>query len=89
MLEFATALAEADQLVLLDIYPARELPIEGVSSAALLALIKHENKRLVKKEELVETLKSMDLSLLAMLGAGDIDTLVEPVKEMFVERKYV
>lgn len=89
MLEFATALAEADQLVLLDIYPARELPIEGVSSAALLALIKHENKRLVKKEELVETLRSMDLSLLAMLGAGDIDTLVEPVKEMFVERKYV
>jgi UDP-N-acetylmuramate--alanine ligase len=78
---FAASLSMLDEVILLDIYPARELPIEGVSSAALLEKISHPAKRLVTKSELVDVLATLQLEVLLTLGAGDIDALVEPIHE--------
>lgn len=83
---FAASLSKADEIILLDIYPARELPIEGVSSQALLDKIENHNKKLVPKEELVEELKSKGVDVLMTLGAGDIDRLVSPIKQMLEEK---
>ena len=88
--EFAQALSKADSVVLLDIYPARELPIEGVTSQIIFDKITTEDKVLIKKEELVDLLTSrMDggkLDLLATFGAGNIDRYVESVAKMIRER---
>jgi len=77
---FAKALSLVDHLFLLDIYPARELPIEGVSSAMLLQNITSEHKELVSKEGLVQAVTALKPSLFLTLGAGDIDALVLPIK---------
>lgn len=77
---FATSLSLADQLYLLDIYPARELPIEGVSSAMLLKNITCKEKELCSKEDLIKKVGKSRPSLFLTLGAGDIDALVEPLK---------
>ena len=79
--EFSESLSLLDELFLLDIYPARELPIEGVSSQMLLENITIEKKELVTKEELINKLNIENLEVLLTLGAGDIDTLVSPIKE--------
>lgn len=79
---FAEALSMADHLFLLDIYPARELPIEGVSSAMLLENIGSAQKKLVGKQELVNEIARLKPKLFLTLGAGDIDALVEPIKEV-------
>ena len=83
---FANALSLADSVVLLDIYPARELPIEGVSSAIIFDKITAEDKVLIKKEELMDLLsKRMDegaLDLVVTFGAGNIDRYVEPIADM-------
>ena len=83
---FAASLSKLDQLFLLDIYPARELPIEGVSSAALLDAINLEKKQLVSKENLVDSVISTKPELLLTLGAGDIDRLVQPLKEKLIRQ---
>jgi UDP-N-acetylmuramate--alanine ligase len=83
MAGFAQSLAEFDEVFLLDIYPARELPIEGIDSAALLKKIQNGHKHLVTKEELVERLAKTELEVLVTLGAGDIDRLVEPIRNKF------
>lgn len=83
---FAASLSKADEIILLDIYPARELPIDGVSSQALLDKIDNHNKKLVTKEELVEELKSKGVDVLMTLGAGDIDRLISPIKAMLEEK---
>jgi len=80
--EFAKSLSKLDEILLLPIYPARELPIPGITSEMLLALISHENKRLVQKEETPGFLADKKIEVLLTMGAGDIDTLVEPI-EMF------
>lgn len=77
--EFAKALSAADSLLLLDIYPARELPIEGVSSKIIFDRATCEDKTLVPKEKLVETLKSRNFDILLTLGAGDINTLIPQI----------
>ena len=83
---FANALSLADSVVLLDIYPARELPIEGVSSAIIFDKITAEDKVLIKKEELMDLLsKRMDegaLDLVVTFGDGNIDRYVEPIADM-------
>lgn len=79
--EFGKSLSLLDELFLLDIYPARELPIEGVNSKMLLNKVAIAQKELVTKEELVEKLAMKDIEVLLTLGAGDIDTLVKPIKE--------
>jgi len=78
---FANALSMVDHLFLLDIYPARELPIEGVSSTMLLANISSPQKELISKEALVQAVTTLKPSLFLTLGAGDIDALVLPIKK--------
>lgn len=78
--EFAASLSQLDQVILLDIYPARELPLEGVTSAWLLEKISTQ-KKLLSKEETLHWVKSEKPELLMTLGAGDIDQLVNPIKQ--------
>jgi UDP-N-acetylmuramate--alanine ligase len=68
---------------LLDIYPARELPIEGVTSEWLLNKIENPNKKLVQKSELIDEIKKSSANIVMTLGAGDIGEEVKPIKEAF------
>ena len=77
---FAEVLDMTDELIMLDIYPARELPIEGVTSEMILGKMQLKNKRLAGKQEAVEIIRNEKPALLLTVGAGDIDTLVEPLK---------
>jgi len=91
---FAESLDLADEILLLPIYPARELPIEGVSSDTILSRMKNENKRIVSKEELIKLIKEKFVTglipglpeVLITAGAGDIDTLVQPIKEILLTK---
>ncbi|WP_417885923.1 UDP-N-acetylmuramate--L-alanine ligase [Zunongwangia sp.] len=78
--EFADKLSLFDDVLLLDIYPAREKPIEGVSSAWLLEKINNTNKRIVSKGELPLVVQQKNANVILMLGAGDIGNEVEFVK---------
>jgi UDP-N-acetylmuramate--alanine ligase len=69
----------------LDIYPARELPMEGVSSAIIFDKMKNSNKVLITKEALLEELKTRDLEVLMTLGAGDIGALVPDIAKMLTK----
>ncbi len=82
MEEFAESLAMADNLILLDIYPAREKPIEGVTSQALLEKVNLKEKSLCPKEHLLEVIAERRPQLLVTMGAGNIDRFVEPLKKM-------
>jgi UDP-N-acetylmuramate--alanine ligase len=77
---FAEALDLADELIILDIYPARELPIDGVNADMILARMKLWNKRKCGKQETIELVKSEKPALLLTVGAGDIDQMVQPLK---------
>jgi UDP-N-acetylmuramate--alanine ligase len=79
--EFAKSLSLSDEVLLIPIYPAREAPIEGVSSQMILDLVTSSKKKLLSKEELVEQIKKEDLEILLIAGAGDIELLVEPIKK--------
>jgi len=81
--DFARVLGELDLLILLDIYPARELPIEGIHSEFLLRKVPLEDKVLCSKTGLIEKLKQQRPDILLTLGAGDIDQLVTPIVELF------
>ncbi len=78
---FAEELDQCDEVILLPIYPARELSINGVTSQIILDRMKLEHKKIVDKEELINELKSRKIEVLATLGAGDIDKLVPIIKE--------
>ena len=89
--EFAKSLDLADRVLLLPIYPARELPIEGVSSEMIVSKMENKNAAVLSKEDLLEYLKNDYLKLveqssfgevLVTAGAGDIDRLVEPIKNI-------
>ncbi|WP_413511640.1 UDP-N-acetylmuramate--L-alanine ligase [Myroides odoratus] len=80
MSEFAQALSTFDHVVVLDIYPARELPIEGITSSKLLEQISSNVKRLVAKENLIEYLKASDAEIILTIGAGDIGEMVQDIK---------
>ena len=82
---FAESLSLADRVILLDIYPARELPIEGVTSAALLEKVTSKNKMLCSKEELLDIIKSIDPELIMTVGAGDIDRFVPQIEKMLAQ----
>ena len=79
---FAESLDLADQVILLPIYPARELPVEGVQSEMISSKMKNKHAMVKTKEELLDWLKKNKTELLITAGAGDIDMLVEPIKEM-------
>jgi UDP-N-acetylmuramate--alanine ligase len=76
---FAQSLSELDELILLDIYPARELPIKGVTSDIIFNKVRLENKKQCNKKDLMNELKKIKPDVLLTMGAGDIDTFVEPI----------
>jgi UDP-N-acetylmuramate--alanine ligase len=79
---FAHSLDMADEVILLDIYPARELPMEGVTSKMIADRMGNPNHTILSKEGLVEYVKAATLDLFITAGAGDIDKLVNPIKEI-------
>ena len=84
--EFARSLSLADKLVLLDIYPAREEPIEGVTSRIIYDKVTISNKIMLHKEELLPYIERENTDVLVTFGAGDIDRFIEPITEI-VSRK--
>lgn len=83
--DFARSLEQFDEVVLLEIYPARELPIEGINSHWLLDKIRSENKKVTSKSSLVSEMKKSKAKVMAMLGAGDIGLMVDEVSKQFQE----
>jgi UDP-N-acetylmuramate--alanine ligase len=79
---FAKSLDKADEVILLGIYPAREKPIPGVTSGLIAKSMKNQNVKLMSKEELLPYLKNRTPEVILTIGAGDIDTLVEPIRKM-------
>ncbi|WMI68475.1 UDP-N-acetylmuramate--L-alanine ligase [Mangrovimonas sp. YM274] len=79
--EFAEQLSKFDELLLLDIYPARELPIEGVTSQWLLDKVSNSHKSLVEKPELISAIKESEATVILTLGAGDIGEEVQSIKQ--------
>jgi len=77
--EFSSSLSLADDVVLMDIYPAREKPIEGVNAEMLLEGITSAAKSVQKREDLVRYLENNNPEILVTIGAGDIDRMVEPI----------
>ena len=78
--DFASSLSKFDELILLDIYPARESPIEGVNSAWLLGKISIDKKQISAKEKLVGNILKSKAKIIVVIGAGDIGELVENIK---------
>ncbi|WP_339627154.1 UDP-N-acetylmuramate--L-alanine ligase [uncultured Winogradskyella sp.] len=78
---FAESLSKFDEVLLLDIYPARELPIEGVTSQWLLSKIKNPNKELILKSELLQKINTSQAEVVLTIGAGDIGEEVKYLKE--------
>lgn len=85
--EFAQSLSMLDEVILLDIYPAREQPIEGVNSQVLIDKITCDTKKLVTKSELIEYVSNIKLEVLLTLGAGDIDVFVSKIKTKLLTAK--
>ena len=78
--EFGMELSKLDEVIVLDIYPARELPMEGIDAEFLINKISNSNKRTETKESLLDTLNKDEIEVLLTIGAGDINTLVAPIK---------
>ncbi|MDD7461059.1 MAG: UDP-N-acetylmuramate--L-alanine ligase [Prevotellaceae bacterium] len=86
--EFAAALSQLDEVLLCDIYPARELPIEGVSSQLIYDEIKEGvEKELIKKEEVIDLIKTRTFDVLVILGAGDLDSQADEMAEILRRRE--
>ena len=79
--DFADSLSNFDKVLLLDIYPAREVPVPGITSQWLLDQISNKNKALVSKENLIEQIKLANCKIVVTIGAGDIGELVSSIKE--------
>jgi len=84
--EFAEALSGLDELILLDIYPAREEPIPGVTSKIIFKDVHCPKKTLITRDELMPLLEKKKLDVLVTFGAGNIDRFIEPIKEMLNKR---
>lgn len=84
--EFATTLSQSDEVILLDIYPAREEPIPGVNSKALLEKITSSKKQLCSFDNAIKEAKRSDAPVVLTIGAGTIDRIVEPLKKAFHEQ---
>lgn len=85
--EFAKALSALDKLILLDIYPAREVPIPGISSEIIFKDVSSPEKALISKDELMDYLSKENIDVLVTFGAGNIDRFVEPIIKLLSERK--
>lgn len=84
MEEFAIELAKVDELILMPIYPAREIPLEGVTSEILKTKISHKNVSVLEHNEVLERLKGEKKGVFLTVGAGDIDKLIFPLKQQFL-----
>ncbi len=84
--EFAESLSLLDELILLDIYPAREEPIPGVTSQLIFDQVTCPEKQMCSKENVLEVLKNKELEVLITVGAGNIDRLVQPITELLNKR---
>ena len=80
--DFARELSKVDNLILLDIYPARELPIEGIDSQMLIDEITINDKRILSKEGVLDYFENNKTEITLIMGAGDIDRLVQPIKNI-------
>ncbi|MDQ4140558.1 MAG: UDP-N-acetylmuramate--L-alanine ligase, partial [Bacteroidota bacterium] len=88
--EFARSLSQVNEVELLEIYPAREKPIPGVTAEMLLNRISGPKKSLLTKQEVLDKLQRInDFDVVATVGAGDIDTLVQPIKNIIINKKNV
>ena len=83
--DFAESLSKFDDILLLDIYPAREEPMEGVTSEWLLHKIKNPNKKMVSKADLIKTIKNKAPEVLVAMGAGDIGLEIKKIKQAFAD----
>ena len=83
---FAESLSQFDEILLLEIYPARELPIEGVNSSWLLDKITSKKKQLVTKEKLLTSFENFDAEVYVTIGAGDIGEMVKDIKKVLNEK---
>jgi UDP-N-acetylmuramate--alanine ligase len=83
--DFASALSKFDEVLLLDIYPARELPIAGVTSDWLLSKVECKNKKLTKKNNLIKDIKNSSAKVVVMLGAGDIGETINEVTNQLLK----
>ena len=86
--EFAQALEKFDKIALLDIYPAREKPIKGITSKSIFDRINNKNKVLISKSEISALLLMNDHELVISMGAGDIGDLVESIKQTIIHQKW-
>ncbi|MCD6112195.1 MAG: UDP-N-acetylmuramate--L-alanine ligase [Bacteroidales bacterium] len=82
--EFAESLEPLDNIILLDIYPAREKPIKGINSEMLLKKIENNNKCLMSVKEILNNFKDKKPEVIITIGAGDIDKLIEPLKNVLI-----
>jgi UDP-N-acetylmuramate--alanine ligase len=82
--DFAKSISQFDEILLLDIYPARELSIEGITSSWLLSKIKNTNKKLVSKTDLISTILESKAKIIVTIGAGDIGELVPKIKQALI-----
>ncbi|SHL82169.1 UDP-N-acetylmuramate--L-alanine ligase [Flavobacterium xinjiangense] len=83
--DFAKSLSAFDEVVLLDIYPARELPMEGITSQWLMDKMTNDDKKLVLKNDLIPTILESDATVIVTIGAGDIGELVPTIKKALNE----
>jgi UDP-N-acetylmuramate--alanine ligase len=83
--DFATALSKFNEILLLDIYPARELPIAGVDSEWLFNKIKNKHKKLTQKNNLVKDIKNSSAKVVVMIGAGDIGMMIDEVTNQLLK----
>ncbi len=75
--DFTTTLAQFDTVALMDIYPARELPLPGITAAALLDALPHGNKQIITDKALKTFIKNSSTDVIALLGAGDIGVTIK------------
>lgn len=83
---FAESLDLADEIIMMNIYPARELPIKGVTSEIILDKMKNPNRRLVSDADLLKAVENLNTDIILTVGAGDIDRFVLPIKKLLEEK---
>jgi UDP-N-acetylmuramate--alanine ligase len=79
--DFAKSLSQFDEVLLLDIYPARELPIEGITSKWLLTKMTNSHKKVIEKSDIINAIKQSDAQIILTIGAGDIGEEVKHIKQ--------
>jgi UDP-N-acetylmuramate--alanine ligase len=84
--DFALSLSDFDEILLLDIYPARELPMEGITSQWLMDKMDNNNKKLVQKDQLIAAILSSDATVIVTIGAGDLGEMVPTIKQALDEK---